>query len=411
MLTSCPECRLQVSDKALSCPHCGFPLGKKSYQYNRSHHRSHMRLPNGFGQITELRGRNLRKPFRVMVTVGKTDEGRPIAKPLQPVAYFKTYNEAYQALLEYNKSPYKLDKLVTIQELYERWIDDYAKKVCSGNIVTTNSAWKYASEVYFLPVCNVRIPQIKKAILDGSFTDRQGVEHRPSYHNQLVLKKIFNQMFDYAVEYELIDKNYARMFNLQDPLPEDESTDKRPHVSFSDHELNILWGAAGTNLYVDIILVQCYSGWRASELLKLTLSDVDLENHTFLGGSKTAAGKKRIVPIHSKIASIVAKHYAEAVKYGSVRLFNASAFAGGEYHYVSYALYNREFKSIVNRLQLDSNHRTHDCRKTFVTMAKRANVDEYAIKRIIGHQIADLTERVYTDRSIAWLREEIEKIK
>ena len=44
-------------------------------------------------------------------------------------------------------------------------------------------------------------------------------------------------------------------------------------------------------------------------------------------------------------------------------------------------------------------------------MAKRANVDEYAIKRIIGHQIVDLTERVYTDRSIDWLRSEIEKIR
>ncbi|MEQ2827819.1 MAG: zinc-ribbon domain-containing protein [Anaerobutyricum hallii] len=25
-LIKCPECELQVSDKALSCPHCGFPL-------------------------------------------------------------------------------------------------------------------------------------------------------------------------------------------------------------------------------------------------------------------------------------------------------------------------------------------------------------------------------------------------
>lgn len=72
--------------------------------------------------------------------------------------------------------------------------------------------------------------------------------------------------------------------------------------------------------------------------------------------------------------------------------------------------YARQFKVIINRLALDPRHHTHDCRKTFVTMAKRANVDEYAIKRIIGHQIADLTERVYTDRSIDWLRSEIEKI-
>lgn len=26
MLIPCPECALNVSDKAISCPHCGFPL-------------------------------------------------------------------------------------------------------------------------------------------------------------------------------------------------------------------------------------------------------------------------------------------------------------------------------------------------------------------------------------------------
>ena len=40
----------------------------------------------------------------------------------------------------------------------------------------------------------------------------------------------------------------------------------------------------------------------------------------------------------------------------------------------------------------------------FVTMAKKYNMDEYAIKRLVGHHIKDLTERVYTQRSIDWLK-------
>jgi integrase len=47
----------------------------------------------------------------------------------------------------------------------------------------------------------------------------------------------------------------------------------------------------------------------------------------------------------------------------------------------------------------------------FITMAKKAGLDEYAIKYIVGHAILDLTERVYTQRSKEWLKEEIEKIK
>ena len=46
-----------------------------------------------------------------------------------------------------------------------------------------------------------------------------------------------------------------------------------------------------------------------------------------------------------------------------------------------------------------------------MTLAKRYAVNEYAIKRIVGHVIDDLTERVYTERPMEWLSDEIEKIK
>ena len=38
-------------------------------------------------------------------------------------------------------------------------------------------------------------------------------------------------------------------------------------------------------------------------------------------------------------------------------------------------------------------------------------MDEYALKRMMGHQIKDITEATYTKRPISWLEEEIEKIK
>ena len=120
MLTVCEECGLQVSDKAISCPHCGFPI-RPDVLEKRSKYKSNRRkrLPNGFGQISEIKNRNLRKPFRAMICVGKTDTGRPISKPLKPVSYFATYNEAYTALIEYNKTPYELSKNMSVQELYE----------------------------------------------------------------------------------------------------------------------------------------------------------------------------------------------------------------------------------------------------------------------------------------------------
>lgn len=142
MLIKCPECELQVSDKALSCPHCGNPL--KSEVKNRGKNKSgrRRRLPNGFGQITEIKGKNLRNRFRVLVTVGKTPEGKYICKLLKPNAYFATYNEAYAALIEYNRNPYDLDSDMTMRELYDKWVEIQEEKATQSYMRTVTSAWQ-----------------------------------------------------------------------------------------------------------------------------------------------------------------------------------------------------------------------------------------------------------------------------
>lgn len=56
---------------------------------------------------------------------------------------------------------------------------------------------------------------------------------------------------------------------------------------------------------IDVILLQCYSGWRPQELCLIKLKNVDLENWTFMSGMKTKDGFNRIVPIHSGIRPLV----------------------------------------------------------------------------------------------------------
>ena len=63
---------------------------------------------------------------------------------------------------------------------------------------------------------------------------------------------------------------------------------------------------------------------------------------------------------------------------------------------------------IRDELNLNPEHRPHDGRKHFVTMAKKYGVDEYAIKYMVGHKISDITEKVYTQREFEWLKDEIE---
>ena len=234
----------------------------------------------------------------------------------------------------------------------------------------------------------------------------------PSASMKNKIKSLFNLMLDYALEYELVDRNYSRTFNLTEETIKEIVTVKKEHIPFTQEEMDLLWQHVDDKMYVDVILIQCYSGWRPQEIGLLELKDVDLENGTFSGGMKTDAGTNRVVPIHSKIRHLVERHYKEAQKMGSVYLFNyANPSSRVKNTALTYNRYQKAFGMIRDELKLNPEHRPHDGRKHFVTMAKKYGVDEYAIKYMVGHKISDITEKVYTQREFEWLKDEIEKIK
>lgn len=412
MLIQCPECELNVSDKALACPHCGRPMSKNIKQtYSRTRHNKRRRLPNGFGQISEIKGRNLRKPFRAMVAVGKEDNGRPICKMLKPEAYFETYNEAYAALVAYNKNPYSLDADITVKELYERWTNEYfktlkSKSSCGG----IKAAWAYCTVVYPMKVSELRAYHIKGCIEDG-FVVVRGKEKHTTANVKCRIKSLFNLMLDYALEYEIVDRNYARTFELSDELVAEVKKTKKEHIPFTDAEMELLWTHLGSIEGIDILLVQCYSGWRPQELGLIRLENVDFEKGLMVGGMKSEAGTERIVPIHPKVEDLIRQRYQEAEKLNSEYLFNYLDPKKPNDIRLTYSRYTKCFNAIVKRLDLNPDHRPHDGRKHFVTKAKEAQLDEYAIKYIIGHSITDITEKVYTQRNTDWLKSEIKKIK
>lgn len=410
MLTQCPECELPVSDKATACPHCGYPMKPSEKQKRPRKSSKRRRLPNGFGQISEIKNRNLRNPFRAMVTVGKTEKGRPICKPLKPESYFATYNEAYAALVEYNKNPYDLEPSITMAELYKKWLPEYEKTVKDTKAV--ESAWEYCSAVYNMRVMDIRARHVKGCMEEGVAVVR-GKEQHPTATMKNKIKSLFNLILDYALEYELVDRNYSRTFKLSEETIKEIVTVKKGHIAFTDEEIALLWSNINEKQGVDIMLIQCYSGWRPQELGLLELENVDLENWTFKGGMKTDAGEDRVVPIHTKIRSLVNAKYQEAKVLGSQYLLNwvdPNARNKKDIR-LTYARYQKAFERIRDELKLNPEHRPHDGRTHFVTAAKKYGVDEYAIKYMVGHKISDITEKVYTKREFEWLKEEIEKIK
>ena len=340
----------------------------------------HMKLPNGFGQITKLK-KPLRNPYRAMITVGTNEKGRPICKLLKPKAYFKAYNDAYMALMDYHRNPYSLeDASLTLQDLYEKWFERHSQNLTLRSSQNINSAWLHFSGLKNAKIRELKPGNIKLYIETCDVSDH--LKHK--------MKNIISMMYDYAIEYDMVDRNPAKQFKLSlKPL------EHKHHISFTEDEISILW--ANKDLPgLDMMLIQCYMGWRPQELVNISIEDID--GDFIRGGLKTNAGRNRVVPIVPQISELIHARIGSRTN-------------GSLFQVASYSSYYDLFMANIKKLGLSEEHSPHDCRKTFVTLCKKYKVDEYAIKRMVGHAIDDLTEETYTDRDPEWLLSEVKKIQ
>ena len=396
-LLKCPECRHDVSDKALTCPNCGYPMNMPSSTKPRIRNGKPTKLPNGYGTIYKMSGKRSR-PYRAMKTdkwiidpvTGKSKQIR------STIGYYQSREDAMIALANYNENPYdiKADS-ITFSEVYEKWSENYFPTLSNPSSVrTVTAAYAYCNGLY-----DMRMKDIKVSHLEGTILNAQVGDSTKSR-----IKSLFNMMYKYAVAHDIVEKDYASvMFANGNPIKRSRTKEVIP---FSQEEIFLLWDNLDSIAFADMILIGIYSGWRPQELAILKVADIDIKVGTMLGGLKTDAGKNRIVPIHPLIRPLIENRMKEATSMQSEFLFNDAN--GQQGTCMTYDKYRKRFEKVMKYLKLT--HRPHETRHTFITKAKACNVDEYILKLIVVHAIDDITEKVYTHRTIDQLRAEMEKI-
>ena len=361
-----------------------------------------------------------RKRYRARVTIGwetneETGRTKQIVKTLG--SNYKTKGEATSALAEYLKNPYDLNnKDITFEQLYKKWFDEYIDTDEHESIkYRVKAAYRYCSLIYKKKFREITIIDMKDCIYKGTATcvrgKYKGEQRLASPQSKEIIKYLFNHIYDYALEARLVERNYAREFTLDKKVFQEKEKNYKSKVPFSKEEIDKLWKSIEFVPFADMIVYACYSGWRPTELIKLKIKDVDLKNGFVKGGMKTSAGKNRLVPIHPLVSSIVEKYYKEAKSVGSDYLFNDvnNKFGIG----LSYDQYLSRFNKVMNALHFRTEITPHYTRHTFITKAKsrEVNMNEYVLKIIVGHDVGDLTEHVYTHRELNDLKEEMNKIK
>lgn len=344
-----------------------------------------MKHPNGYGSIIKMSG-SRRKPWRVRKTIGwDLDEatGKKSQK-YQTIGYYATRPEAIKALADFNENPYSIEtNTITFSGVYEKWSTEHYKTV----VEKTEKQWKSIYNIHCLEIHDVRFRDLKVSHLEAVINNCKAGDITKGR-----IRNMFNMMYRYAIKHEITEKNYADMCNT---IKEPQS--KIVRTVFTDNELKTLWENT-ENITIKTILISLYSGWRPTEIAELKTENIDLDNKTMTGGIKTDAGINRTVPIHNKILPLIVSLYNEENQ------FLITDNKGS----VNYDTYYHRFKRIMDLYGYS--HSPHDTRHSFVTYAKDAGINEYVLKLIVGHSIEDITEKVYTHRTLEQLCEEINKI-
>lgn len=324
----------------------------------------------GYGSVYKLSG-NRRKPWVAMVTkeYHLTENGKRVtAKNIKDVSkvkehrsrhaigYYATRKEAELALAKFNSDPYDLE--CTFSSIYERW---KATKTLAN---TSMESYRRAYE-RFKPLHDKIFARLTVRDLEGVIeaTDT-------SQRNKSLMKLLLNQMYAYALKYDIVQHNLAERFSVAQPKA------KIKREALTDEEIKLLWDSPLEEAKLSLIM--CYTGVRIGELLTM---EIDKDEWLMKGGSKTEAGKNRIVPIRDKIKPLMDYDQDES--------------------------YNAFYQRVLYFLR-KMGHTPHDCRVTFATRYKSA--DPIAIKLIMGHAIKDITKGVYTKYTPTELRNVIESV-
>lgn len=327
-----------------------------------------MKNPNGYGSVVKLSG-NRRNPFCARKTAGWNEKGQPIYKA---VGYYKTRQEAMIALAEYNRNPFDIDlSKITMIQLYEKWSERNFPKMATSSVNSMKTSINHCKPLWDTPYKKIKTYMMQEII------DNCG----RGYSTQGAIKTLWGQLDKYAMEMDIITKMNSALVTAES-IPE---TNKRP---FTEEEIAMVWEAK-YKPNADIILFLLYTGFRISELLSMETASINFDDIPyFKGGTKTKAGKDRIVPIHPLILDLVKSRVRSGEKY----LISEN---GKKIPTV-------KFYSIWNALMEDIGiqHTPHECRHTFRSRLDSAGANKVCIDLMMGHKSKEVGERIYTHKTI-----------
>ena len=351
-----------------------------------------MRLPNGIGSVHQINdGKRRRNPWRARVPSHvefNAETGKASQKYIN-IGYFATETEAIEALFEYRKNPYTIEASVcTFADVYEMWSKAKYPSISKVAQYGYIAAFKHSE-----PIHNIKMRDIRTKEMDEIIQTVNG-----GHQVQSKIKTLYNQLFKYALEHDIVQKDYSAFVKLRDKAPETS------REAIPKDDIKRIWAEVDKgNETAEITMIYIYTGLRATELLEITKDNVNIEKRMMIGGKKTDAGKDRRIPIHRAILPLIEKRMSE----DGERLITREA-KGKRKPYTYPYFFENCWKKLMHNLNMD--YTPHYTRHTCATMMREAGIEEDLRKLILGHKNDDITDR-YTHHTDEMILEAIDKLE
>ena len=355
---------------------------------------SDFKRKNGYGSVYRLSGRRSR-PYIAIVTdkCEYNPQDRRYHQKRIPLGYYQSRDEAIAALFLHNQRVQQTEQKSTpsgdtFHDIYEEWKQIHFRELSDSMIRTWEAAFHLFEPIHMKAFKELRPIDLENCIMG------------PNLHSttRVRMKGLCNQLYKYAIKAGITEKNPVPLLDRIKPDPP-----IYPHRPFSEDELRLLWSKRALP-YVDLVLIACYTGLRPTELITLRFDDISVSDSELHCGIKTNAGKNRCIPIHPQILPLLERY----TKSKPISMKDPLILSP-DLRPLDYPAYRYRFRNIMDQFHMQ--HRPHDTRHTFITLAKEDGLDEYILKLIVGHAISDLTEKVYTHRTEKQLHAELQKLR
>ena len=340
-----------------------------------------MRRANGTGSIVNL-GPNRRNRYAVRISY----QERPGLWKQRYLSYHRTAREAQEALENHLRENKPIETLeTTLNDIYSQWSAKKYAKAGSASIASYKASWLRLSVLKGRPMNKITVDDLQE-IIDQD--EKNGLSKSSISNDKILMKALYK----YAMERDIVSRDYSAFVEL----PTVGAKVKKG--AFDEATIKRLWALADDSFpWADTVLILCYTGFRVSEFLGLTKNSY--HGDYLQGGMKTAAGKGRIVPIHSRIKPFIDTWLSRNGK---------TIICGNRGCKISADRYRKFFSSVMDEIGFPD-ATPHWCRHTAASRMRMSGVDELALKRILGHSDANVTEH-YTHLSFDFLKSEIEKV-